>query len=289
MTINRFASQIAIIFVAVSQPCLAQQHFLDTYPLTQESMLQWKLPGRLSEISGLALSPDGRLFAVADEIAAVYELDYQKGKIIKGFAFGKPVVRGDFEGITYFDGKIWLTTSAGEIFSGPEGADGEQMPYQRYTTGLGDSCEIEGMTAQAGTSSLILICKELRKGSTLDGLAMFRWSVREKRIDQKATIRLPEASILRQLKVNRFNPSGITISPHGDSFIIVASRQRALVELGPGGELLMARPLPLTGMHRQPEGIEITGDARLLIADEGGSHKARLAVYWQQGAKEEND
>jgi hypothetical protein len=31
--------------------------------------------------------------------------------------------------------------------------------------------------------------------------------------------------------------------------------------------------------HRQAEGIEITRDGRLLIADEGGRGRARLAVY----------
>jgi uncharacterized protein YjiK len=291
MTINRFASRTKIIaaIVAFSQPCLAQQHFLDSFPLTRDTMLQWKLPDRLKEISGLALSPDGRLFAVADEIAAVYELDYQKGEIIKRFAYGEPVVRGDFEGITFYNDKIWLTTSSGEIYSGSEGADREQLPYQRYQSGLDATCEIEGLTAQAATASLLLLCKKLWKGSELDRLAIFRWSVSNKRLDRDATILLPEEAIFRQLKVDRFNPSGIAIPPHGESFVIVASRQRALVEVSLDGQLLVARKLKGKNRHRQAEGIEITEDARLLIADEGGSHKARLAVYSKQGAEEKND
>ena len=46
-----------------------------------DAFVQWKLPGRLREISGLALTSDERLFAVADEKAIVYELDYQ---VLKG-------------------------------------------------------------------------------------------------------------------------------------------------------------------------------------------------------------
>ena len=67
---------------------------LDKYSLDADSMMQWRLPDRLNEISGLAMTPSGRLLAVDDEVAIIYELDYDDGGIVKKFALGKPVVKG---------------------------------------------------------------------------------------------------------------------------------------------------------------------------------------------------
>jgi hypothetical protein len=44
---------------------------LDQYSLDEESVMQWRLPDRLNEISGLAMTHDGRLLAVDDEVAIV--------------------------------------------------------------------------------------------------------------------------------------------------------------------------------------------------------------------------
>lgn len=291
MTIKKLLLKVSILvaLAAASGPGSAQQSLLESYPLTVESMQQWRLPNRLNEISGLALSPDGRLFAVDDEVAAIYELDYDEGRIIKVFAFGRPVLRGDFEGIAYLEDKIWLATSSGEIFSGDEGEDGEQMSYQRYESGRGSECEFEGLAADRESHALILACKKLLKGAELEGLAIFSWSADTHRINAGKTVILPERDIRRRLDTDRFDPSGIAIAPSNGNVIILASRQRALVELTPAGELIAARHIPLVSRHRQPEGIEITGDARLLIADEGGSRKARLAVYWKNGEKPDDD
>ena len=61
------------ILAAVSSAALtlAAVSFLSAHPLTADTMMQWRLPGRLNEISGLAMSADGRLFAMDDEIAVV--------------------------------------------------------------------------------------------------------------------------------------------------------------------------------------------------------------------------
>jgi len=251
---------------------------LSQYPLTKKYSNQWRLPDRLNEISGLALSPDGRLFGVADEFAIIYELDYDEGRIIKAFAFGDAPVRGDFEGIAILHDRFYLTTSDGDIYAGPEGSDGERVPFESFSTGIGERCEIEGLTGLPDEDSLLLVCKRIRRGSDLRRLQLYTWSATEKKL-QDDSIELPERDILRKLRVDRFNPSGITTDPRTGNLLIIAARQHALVELTRNGELIDARELPLAGRHRQAEGIEISADGKLLIADEGGSHKARLAVY----------
>jgi len=53
------------------------------------------------------------------------------------------------------------------------------------------------------------------------------------------------------------------------------------------GAVSEAISLGKKGDHKQAEGIEMTRDGRLLIADEGGKGRARLAVYAARTRKQE--
>lgn len=238
-------------------------------------MQQWRLPGRLKEISGLALDAAGRLFAVTDETAVIYELDYESGRLQKAFALGDPVLRADVEGIAIVGDRFWLVTSDGDLYESDEGEDGEQLDYRHYVTGLGRRCEVEGLAATG--DRLLIACKEARDRSGEIGI--HAWSLARRELDESATIRLPLGQILREIRQTRFNPSGIEVAAGSGNLLIVAARQRAIAEIAPDGRFVAALPLPLAYRHRQPEGITLLGDGRLLIADEGGSHKPRLAIY----------
>jgi len=234
---------------------------------------QWLLPDQLREVSGLALTDDGRLLAVADESAAVYELDYDSGRVLKVFAFGKPVVRGDFEGIAVQDGRIWLMTSDGDLYVGEEGGDGEQVPFERHATGIGRDCELEGLVADHTDRSLLLLCKNGRKQGRL---RIHRWSEED---GHTGDLKLPEKDMEEAVGRRKVRPSGLAIDPSNGDFLVVAAGQYAVFRVTRDGRLddVIMRLDPRR--HRQAEGIEITGDGRMLIADEGDGGRARLAVY----------
>lgn len=280
---------LAISIVACLAALAQHAGVLQRFTLEADSMDQWRLPDRLNEISGLALTPDGRLLAVDDEVAIIYELDYDEGRIVKAFALGKPVVRGDFEGIAVVDDLVYLTTSAGRVYFAMEGADGQRVSFDNYDTEIGQDCEIEGLTQSSDNTRLYFLCKNVRKKSAIKGLMLFAWDVERRELIADESVVLPVQQILKQLRIDRLNPTGITIERQSGNRIIVASRQRALIELTEDGELVSARNMPLSGRHRQAEGIELTSDGRLLIADEGGTHKARLAVYSQSESDGSND
>ena len=109
---------------------------LSKYDLDSEKPAFITLPGELKEISGIVMTPDGRLFAQQDESGIIYEIDVKTGDIIKKFAFGKPPLRMDFEDIAYVNDKFYLVTSKGEIFECQEGNDKEHLEYKVYKTGL---------------------------------------------------------------------------------------------------------------------------------------------------------
>ena len=238
---------------------------------------QWSLPDSLREISGLALTPDQRLLAITDELAIVYELDYDDGRIVKSFAFGDPVMRGDFEGIAVLKDQVWLMTSDGMLFAATEGADGQHVAYEKFATGHGGYCELEGLAQDRAADRLLLACKETH--SKKDVLMAFAWSVSPEGIELWREIVLPEQAIAGLIDEKRINPSGVAIDPASRDWFMVAARQKALVRLTADGGLSEAIIMQKKGRHRQAEGIEMTRDGRLLIADEGGNGKARLAVY----------
>jgi uncharacterized protein YjiK len=237
---------------------------------------QWALPDKLREISGLALTSDERLLAVTDEQAIVYEIDYETGRLVKAFALGQPVVSGDFEGIAVLDDAVWLMTSSGELYVAREGEDGERVDYKQYDTRLGEKCELEGLTEVASRHSVALVCKEAKKKKKL---RVFEWSVSDGGVEQISEFALPEKSMEEALGKSRVQPSGLAVHPETGNWLVLAARQHAVFELGADGELFDAIMRLDPDRHRQAEGIAVTRDGRLIIADEAGNGRARLSVY----------
>ncbi len=203
----------------------------------------------------------------------VYELDYMSGRLVKAFAFGEPPVRDDFEGIEVRDGIVWLMTSDGKLLAGREGANGESVDFEQFEMGLRDVCELEGLSKDATGKSLVLLCKEERRDKSLQ---MFYWNPDS---GEKSRIDLPEKDIEGAVGRKDVNPSGIAVSTGTGNFIAVAARQRVVFELAADGRFVDVIMRLERRRHRQAEGIAITADGRLLIADEAGKDSATLTVY----------
>ena len=64
----------------------------------RKAVARWILPHDLDELSGLALTPDGRLLAQGDERGKISEIDYRRGIIVKQFTRRAPGRQGRFRG-----------------------------------------------------------------------------------------------------------------------------------------------------------------------------------------------
>ena len=246
---------------------------------------QWRLPDRLREISGLALTDDERLFGIADEEAIVYELDYAEGRLVKAFALGDPVVLGDFEGLAYIQQRFWLMTSRGELYAAREGRDGEHLDYEKFDTGLEGECEFEGLAEVESRNTLALLCKDAMKKREL---RVFEWSVDERRLGNDGGFRLPTKDIEEAIGRKSVSPSGLVMHPQFGTWWVLAARQFALFELDADGNLMGVIMMLDKERHRQAEGIEVTSNGRLLIADEGQNGSARLSVYEPEEGNNKN-
>ncbi len=108
---------------------------------------------------------------------------------------------------------------------------------------------------------------------------IFELAVTQGDVEELRRVTVPEAEIEDRIDKKELNPSGIAIDPQTGKWVLIAARQHALVRLNADGGLSDAIILEKKGRHRQAEGIAITRDGRMLIADEGGNGRARLAVY----------
>jgi len=129
--------------------------FLDGYDL-DERVARFDLPGRLDEISGLAFSPDGRLFAHDDERGRVHEIDPLTGEVGKRFDLGAGPVADDFEGIAIVGERFFLVSSTGRLYEFREGDDRAIVAYRVTDTGLGRGCEIEGLDWDPAADELLI-------------------------------------------------------------------------------------------------------------------------------------
>ena len=253
---------------------------LESYDLKVEGATHWKLPGRLKEISGLAMTLDNRLLAHNDEKGVIHEIDYREGTILKAFQLAdmKDPVNGDFEGIATVNDQIYLVTSSGRIYEGSRGADGESVLYNIYATGVGRDYEIEGLAYDASQRALLLMCKGARSAELKDQLVIYHWSIDEKQLIKEAHTVIPVIEFTRHIKGKEFQPSGIERHPASGNYFVVAARQGAIAEITPDGQVVGAKQFPAR-WHRQAEGITFAVDSSLIIADEGVGGKARLTVY----------
>lgn len=254
-----------------------------------DRLVQWALPDQLREISGLALTADERLLAVADEQAVIYELDYTTGRLVKSFAVGSPAIRDDFEGIAVLDGTIWIMSSAGLLYALAEGANGTHVAYERVDPGLQGECELEGLAEHAARGTLLMLCKESMRDNV--GLRVFEWRPGGSPAEKAIAYVLPESAMMQAIDSKRIRPSGLSVDTSSGDWIVVAAGQHAIFRLSGDGAFrdVIMRLDPKR--HRQAEGIATTMDGRLLIADEGGGGPARLAVYaagWQDNGNNKN-
>jgi uncharacterized protein YjiK len=238
------------------------------------------LPADLAEISGLAYTPDGRLLAHGDEVAVVYQIDLARGRPVKRFGIGGPggPLLGDFEDIQVVGDRVFLVTSKGEIIEAREGADGETKPPVRRGRGLGGTCEVEGMTWDDGSKSLLLLCKQTKGKRWKDQLVILAVSPETGEFEPEPRLLVPQADLRRVTGAKGFSGSAITRHPRTGTYLMLAGPQRAYAEIGSTGKVLGGGKLAAE-RHRQPEGIAIAPDLTLLISDEAAGRTATITGY----------
>lgn len=254
------------------------QGVIDRYALGRRDAVQVDLPRDLREVSGLAVTTDGRFFTHGDEQAEIFEIDPASGRAVRKFVLGEKTARGDFEGIAVNGSRFFLVTSEGGIVEFAAGEDGARVAYTVHRGLPDEDCEVEGLEYDGRTDSLLLACKTPRRKALESRLVVFAFSLTTMQPSGEPRFAIP-LDFLRGAGVSRnLSPSGIAIHPTSGTLFLLAGREHLLVEISADGRPLGVRPLS-DRMHRQPEGIAFTADGTLWIADEGGNGRGALTRY----------
>jgi uncharacterized protein YjiK len=239
-----------------------------------------ELPAELAEVSGLAYTADGRLLAHGDEQAVVFQVDATSGKAIKRFGIGGPggPLAGDFEDIQVVGDRLFLVTSAGEIIEAKEGRDGETVPVVRRTRGLGGACEVEGMSWDEGSGSMLLLCKQTKGKRWKGQVVILSVSAETGEFEPEPRLLVAESELRRVTGSKSFGGSALVRHPRTGTYLMVAGPQRAYAEIDSSGNVLGGGALPAE-RHPQPEGLAIAPDLTLHISDEAAKGTAAITSY----------
>jgi uncharacterized protein YjiK len=249
------------------------QTLADRYDL-ERPQSRFHMPGRLDEISGLALTPDGRLFTHNDEEAVIYQVDLSSGSVTDGFRLGETAVKGDFEGIAVVGERFFLVSSIGILFEFREAGPGGSVPYRETDTGLGEVCEVEGLAHDAVESALLLACKQNPDESHV---VIHRLPLDPSR-GELPPLRIPQDRIRDAGGSREFNPSAIAVDPGSGHLVLLSARQEQILEITASGEVVSLYRLDKS-RHPRPEGLEFGPGGSLLISDEKDKDSAAVTVY----------
>lgn len=247
--------------------------------LAGQPLARWVLPAALREISGLVITKKGHLLAHGDEAGEIWQLDYRRGILAKHFFLGDKALKGDFEGITQVNDTLFMLTSTGKVYRFREGAEDGHVPFSMFDTGLKSQCEFEGVAFDPSINSLLLACKRVLDKSVRDAILIFRWSLAADTATSRLTkLVVPiDDNVLRTNDWKTLHPSDIAVDPATGNYVLIASLEKALIEITPAGEIVSVRPLPRG--HDQAEGVGITKDSILIVSDEAKQGPAVITLY----------
>jgi uncharacterized protein YjiK len=269
---------LAAAGATASAPQAQSAALLDMFDFHEKSATHATLPRALQEISGLAVTSDGRVFAHGDERARVVQIDACAAKAVKAFSLGAPPVLGDFEGIAIVGDRFFLVTSIGQLYEFREGADGAAVPFTVRDTGFGKVCEIEGLAYEPGDRVLLVGCKQPARRELRGEISILRWSLDRAAVADPPSLSIPLGDVVKKVQGKAFHTSAIERDARSGHYLLVAGPERAIAEVTAKGSFVAARDLrgPL---HPQPEGLTLLGDSVLVIGDEGANGRASITCY----------
>lgn len=248
--------------------------------LAAKPVKRWALPLAFREVSGLALSDDGRLWANNDEQGVIGAFDRKAGAPLGAYRLGPELPRADFEGIAVVEKQVVLVTSAGLLFAVAMPAAGTKeavLPYRIVDTGLGKQCEIEGLAFEPTDRTLLLACKTPRAKALAGTATIFKWSWVDNKLATPDRLTISWKLLAKHRPGKAFRTSAIDRDPVTGNYLLLSSADQAYAVVDRSGVVMATGSLG--PRHRQPEGVAIARDGTVLVSDEGANAAGTITAY----------
>lgn len=235
-----------------------------------------ELGKHLHEISGMAYVPDKNVILTEnDEKGDIFVVDYKNKNDNDGkIKFGG---KGDYEDIVYTDSAVYMLVSSGSVVKVQ--TKDSSFATQEFTLDKGGTNEFEAMYMEAGSRSLILLCKDCAKEKNEIRVA-HRFDLATNTFYPEPAYTINIADIQKILNDDKaeFKPSAAGINPVNGKLYIVASVGKLLVIADKNGKVEQVIRLDPV-MYNQPEGMTFAPNGDLYISNEGGEGIATILRF----------
>ncbi|NJO92483.1 MAG: hypothetical protein HC831_28555 [Chloroflexia bacterium] len=140
-----------------------------------------KLPTDLQEISALSYYTDNQLVCIQDEKADVYVVNYKTDSVTQKV---KSDIYGDYEGVEYVEGNIWLIRNDGELTEIVNPGMQDESKTVFALNKISNKNDVEGLGYDPKSNSLLLAFKakaHLKKDEKLENTrAIYRFDLKSK-------------------------------------------------------------------------------------------------------------
>lgn len=261
----------------------------------------YEMPDELEEISGLSAVNEGSLLCNEDETGHLYLFDLQQEEVTRKWNWGE---EGDYEGVALIGETAYVLKNTGNIYEIRNYASlsnrmvdssNSDIPVdvRRYKTGIGKSCDAEGLVRLPDSNSLLIACKE----GEPERRTIYRFTPSEAgeatpfleldltRIENELlTTGLDRLSLNLQKLLDPQSssgilfPSGIAVHPLTQDLYVLSSKSKLLVVYSQEGTLKQVVELQHE-KFRQPESITFTPNADLYIGNEANGEKGNIMKF----------
>ena len=240
----------------------------------------FNLPTGLTEVSGLAVAGPDSVFTHDDTHAIIYEVRLEDGRTVRAFALGDPTIDGDFEGIAAAEGRVFLISSDGLIYAVQPAKNGTRVPYTVFDSGVGQHCEVEGLSNSPEPGRLLILCKRLRIEKEEPTLDIFEWRIGAERAGEKPWLSIPYSGLIEPREWSEFGPSAIEWDAANRHLFVASAHNRLLLVLDRQGKLVKRLHFD-QARHPKVEGLAVMPDGRMALADEGSRARNGQITYFR--------
>jgi len=298
---NVFQISLGILFILVSMGCLKIEeesskksevvsgNFMYN---VHEADEEYKLPGKLEEISGLAYLTDDTFLCVQDEKGVLYFYSSAEKEIVHKIKFGKS---GDYEGVTVVDSTAYVIKSNGKLYE-IEISDDSIPEINNYDLPFKSSNDLEGLSKGHPPNTLYIACKNNPEilDNGVKGRAVYEYNVTTKEVDPIPYLNFTNEMFFEKLNQHDlkptnhtpFMPSGLAIHPITHDVFIISSVGKLIVVLDEEGNIKDMATLKRK-LLVQPEGICFDAIGNLFISSEGRGGKGYILKFASREANQE--
>lgn len=243
----------------------------------------YKLPNKLTEISGVTALNDSVLVCVQDEAGYIFLYGLEERQILDRYKFGG---NGDYEGIEIVDNQIYILKSSGKIYQ----YSLVDKTTKTINTPLKSSNNAEGLAYDYYTNQLLIVCKGKAglNGEKIIGKAVYGYHLSAGFKPDPLFLVTPddlvswnerqENPIKLSKRKKAFMLSGVAIHPQTNEIYLTATVGKLLIVLTPEGKIRHVVPLS-PRVFRQPEGICFKPNGDLVISNEGQDGSSNIQVF----------